>query len=79
MADLIQVKKTYTIQQYKKGVHKMFTKIKVKSKKGKIFNVYKIDVATHSGTSSSRGGGEFSIGEITRSSKAGIIKYLQEH
>ena len=38
---LKQVVKTYSISEYKKGVHQVYTLIKVKAKSGKVFSIMK--------------------------------------
>lgn len=74
----LKINKVYSITQYKNGTHRMFTTIKVKSKKGKTIEVYKKDVTTYSGIKSSRGGSIFHLNNITLSTKTGVVKYLKE-
>lgn len=69
-----------SLSAYKKAIHKVYDRIKVVSKSGKIYEIYKTEGTTYSGNKSKIEGSLFSVKEngleVTKKTKLGIINYL---
>lgn len=72
----------FSLSQYKSVTHRLYDRIKVKTKSGKIFEIYKTMSTTYSGNSSKLEGYLFTVKhngkEVSKRTKQGIISYLSK-